>query len=151
LGNLLNHMQRDACHCGPPPEQCVGDEEVLTQYGLIRAPFRNQPRIALELGLSVLRGRISLEDATRYVIQAKPAERDLMKARIRRTRAGVLREAGFAVVHTPGRRVRASVHCTVAWPDSDPLRTPQVPWPSEISERFGSCFNEYREVEPDES
>lgn len=142
MGNLLNHMQRDACHCGPPPERCVRDEEVLTQYGLIRSPFRNQPRIALELGLSVLRGQISLEDATRYVIQAKPAERDLMKARIRRTRAGVLREAGFAVVHTPGRRVRASAHCTVAWPDSDPLETPQVPWPSEISGRFDSCFNE---------
>jgi hypothetical protein len=52
-------------HCGLPPERCVRDEEVLTQYGLIRSPFRSQPRIALELGLSVLRGQISLEDATR--------------------------------------------------------------------------------------
>jgi hypothetical protein len=147
----VNHMQRDACHCGLSPEQCVRDEEMLTQFGLIRSPFRNQPRIDRELGLSVLRGEISLEDATRYVIQAEPTERDLMKARIRRTTAEVLREAGFAVVHTPGRRVRASSHCTIAWPDSDPIQMPHVPWPSEISARFDSCFNERGEVELDES
>jgi hypothetical protein len=38
-----------------------------------------------------------------------------------------------------------------AGPDTDPLETPQVPWPPEISERFDSCFNEGGEVRPDES
>ena len=142
MGQAPNHVRRAACRCGPPPELCVPDDEILTQHGWIRSPFRNQPRGERELGLSVLRGPISLTEATRYVLQGEPpTERQLRKSRIRSSTAILLRQAGFAVVHTPGR-VRNSAHCTVAWPDTDPLEAPQVPWPSEVSERFDSCFNE---------
>jgi hypothetical protein len=33
MGKPVNHIQRDACRCGPPPERCVPPEEVLTQFG----------------------------------------------------------------------------------------------------------------------
>jgi hypothetical protein len=115
MAELTNHGKRAACWCGPPPEQCVTDGEVLTQHGWHGSSFRAQPRIERELGLSVLRGAISAREATQYVLQGKePTERQLVKARIRRTTAGELRHAGFAVVHTPGR-VLDSAHCTVAW------------------------------------
>jgi hypothetical protein len=141
-----NHVKRAACRCGPPPELCVSDDEVLTQHGWTRSPFRSQPRIDRELGLSVLRGQVSLEEAAQYVLQGEqPTERQLLKSRIRRTTAKALRQAGFAVVHTPGR-ILASAHCTVAWPDRNPLEAPLVPWPAEVSERFDSCFNEEREA-----
>lgn len=145
-----NHVKRSACRCGPPPEQCVSDSEVLTQHGWVGRSFRNQPRIERERGLSVLRGELTLEEATRYILPREPTEQDLTRARVRWTTAAVLRRIGFAVVHTPGE-VRGSVHCTVAWPDADPLENPQVPWPPEVSEAFDACFNEEGEVSLDES
>jgi hypothetical protein len=150
LGQPPNHIKRDACRCGPSPERCVSDSEVLTQHGRVAQSFRNQPRMHLELGLSVLKGEVSLEEATRYVLRREPTDKDLQKACIRRTTAGALRRAGFAVVHTPGR-VSDSVHCTVAWPAADPLESSQVPWPPEVSAAFDSCFNEEEEVNSDES
>jgi hypothetical protein len=145
-----NHVKRSACRCGPPPEQCVSDSEVLTQHGWLGRSFRNQPRIERERGLSVLRGEVSLKEATRRVLPREPSVRELAEARIRRTDVATLRRAGFAVVHTPGE-LRGSVHCTVVWPDAAPLENPQVPWPPEISEAFDACFNGRGEVEPDES
>ena len=120
---------------------------MLTQHGWVASPFRNQPRIERELGLSVLYGSISLEEATQYVLQGEPpTERQLTKSRIRRATAAQLRQKGFAVVHTPGR-ITASVHCTVVWPDDEPLEAPQAPWPGDVSELFDSCFNgERKEV-----
>ena len=150
MGQPPNHVKRSACRCGASAEQCVADDEVLTQHGSVGRSFRNQPRIERERGLSVLRGEISLLEATRYVLPREPTEQDLQKARIRRTTAAALRRAGFAIVHTPGK-VLGSVHCTVAWPATDPLENPQVPWPPEVSAAFDSCFNEGEEVNPDES
>src|SRR5712664_2930870 len=151
MAEPTNHVKRAACRCGPPPEQCVTDGEVLTQHGWQDSPFRAQPRIERELGLSVLRGAISAREVTQYVLQGKePTDRQLAKARIRQTTAVELRLAGFAVVHTPGR-VLDSAHCTVAWPDRDPLEAPEVPWPPDVSERFDSCFNKEGEVKAGES
>lgn len=141
MDKVQNHVKAGACGCGPPPEQCVRDDEVLTQYGQLRSPFRGQPRVERELGISVLRSVNSLEEATRHVLRREPTDSDLRKSRIRRTTAAVLRAAGFAVVHTPGR-VLHSPHCTIVWPDADPIETPQVPWPAEVSERFEECFND---------
>jgi hypothetical protein len=124
---------------------------VLTQHGWVGRSFRNQPRIERERGLSVLRGEVSVQEATCYVLPREPTEHDLHKARVRRTTAAALRRAGFAIVHTPGK-VPGSVHCTVAWPAADPLENPEVPWPPEVSAAFDSCFNEEgEEVNPDES
>ncbi len=145
-----NHVQRSVCRCGPPPEQCMAEDQELAQFGWANKPFRNQPRIDRELGLSVLRGPISVEAAVRYVLPEPPTQSQLRRGQTRLTTAGRLREAGFAVVHTPGP-VRNDEHCTVVWPDSDPVSAPQVPWPPEVSARFDSCFNEGREVQADES
>jgi hypothetical protein len=145
-----NHVQRSACRCGPPPERCLAQDQELAQLGWANKPFRNQPRVDRELGLSVLRGPISVEAAVQYVLPEEPTPSQLKKGRIRLTTAGSLREAGFAVVHTPGQ-VRKDEHCSVVWPASDPLSAPQVPWPPEVSARFDSCFNEEREVQTDES
>jgi hypothetical protein len=144
------HVQRSACRCGPPPEWCMAEEQALVQLGWARKPFRNQPRMDREVGLSVLRGPISVMAAVRYVLPQEPTDGQLKNGRIRLTTAGSLREAGFAVVHTPGP-VRRDEHCTVVWPDSEPLSSPQVPWPPEVSARFDSCFNEEEEVRTDES
>jgi hypothetical protein len=150
-GEPSNHVKRAACRCGPPPEACVPDGAVITQHGWKPSPFRNQPRPERELGLSVLQGKLSVLEATRYVLQGEmPTDRQLLKARVRRTTGEMLRTAGFALVHTPGR-LRRGVHCTVVWPDSDPLEAAGIPWPSEVSALFDSCFNEEGEVEPDES
>lgn len=150
VGEQSNHVQRSACRCGPAPERCVPDDGVLTQLGWAGKPFRNQPRIERELGLSVLRGTVSVEDAERYVLPRPPTSEQLKKGRVRRTTAGILRRAGFGVVHTPGP-VRSGVHCTITWPDTDPVNAPEVPWPAQVSKRFDSCFNEEMEVQADES
>lgn len=51
-----------------------------------------------------------------------------------------LREAGFAIVHTPGR-IRGGVHATVVWPADDPLNHQEVPWPPGVPALFDECFN----------
>lgn len=146
---LSNHVKAAACRCGGPPERCISDGEVLTQYGKRRSAFRVQPRIERELGISLLRGLLPVQDAARHVLRREPTESDLNKSRIRGTTAGALRQAGFGVVHTPGR-IPGGLHCTVAWPSSDPIANPRVPWPPEVSERFDRCFNKEEEGEPDE-
>lgn len=104
MGESPNHVRRSACRCGPPPERCLPDDEELVQHGWRDSRYRNQPRIDREPGLSVLRGPISIETATRYVLRwEEPTEQQLNRSRLRRTTAGALRAAGFAVVHTPGR------------------------------------------------
>lgn len=137
-------MKAAVCRCGTPPERCVSDDEVMTQYGQLRSPFRVQPRIERELGVSLLRGPLSLEEAARHVLRREPTESDLAKSRVRRTTVASLRTAGFAVVHTPGK-ISDSPHCTIAWPSADPIEKPQVPWPREVSERFEGCFNKEEE------
>lgn len=141
---MRNHVKAMACRCGSPPEHCVPDGETLTQYGRAGSPFRCQPRIERELGLSVLRGPLTLEETVRHVLRREPTESDLARSRIRRTSAGRLREAGFAVVHTPGR-TSVGVHCTVAWPGAEPIENPQVPWPMEVAAQFQRCFTENEE------
>jgi hypothetical protein len=125
---------------------------VLAQFGPKPGKFRNQPRPDRELGLSVLMGAWTPEDALRFVLPPgqAPTRAQLQAAVVRLTKAGKLREAGFAVVHTPGR-VKPGKHASVVWPDDDPLAGPEVPWPAEMSEKFDSCFNDEREGEHDES
>lgn len=146
-----NHVQASACGCGPPPEECIQDNEILTQFGPKAGKFRNQPRIERELGLSVLVGTWTPEEALRFVLPPGqvPTRGQLNAAVVRLTTAGELRKAGFAVVHTPGR-VKPKRHASVVWPQADPLVGPVVPWPAAVSEKFDSCFNEGREGEHDE-
>jgi hypothetical protein len=149
MGKPLNHIQRDACRCGPPPERCVPPEEVLTQFGWSDSQFRNEPRIGIELGLSMLRGAMSTEQVARYVLNATATDDRLKRACVRRAAATRLRQAGFGVVHTPGPKGK-EVHCTVSWPGSDPIDGPRVPWPREVTALFDSCFNEGTEAQTHE-
>lgn len=62
-------------------------------------------------------------------------------ARARYTYAGRLREAGFTVIHTPGRLGSQKGHVTIAWSD-DVAQLYITPWPIRVTETFDSCFNE---------
>jgi hypothetical protein len=143
-GGPSNHLRRAACRCGPPPERCVPDDTVLTQFGRKTELFRNAPRLERELGVSLLIGKQTIEDALRYVLQGNPPTRQQLRQAVTRlTSVGKLRNAGFAVVHTPGR-VRQGIHVSVVWPGDDPLNRQDIPWPGSVSEAFDSCFNEKR-------
>src|SRR5699024_9050539 len=67
------------------------------------------------------------------------AEKKRTNSRVRYARVGDLREAGFAVVHTPGR-VAGGVHCSVVFPSFDPLVEQAIPWPDKVSDEFDRCF-----------
>lgn len=92
------------------------NDTVLTQVGFKAGQFRKAPRIERELGVSMLIGRQSVEEAMRYVLMGNPPTRQqLNRAVVRLTSVGTLREAGFAAVHTPGR-VRGRRHGVTARP-----------------------------------
>lgn len=143
----LSGFRKATCTCGPPPERCVQDGTVLTQQSWNRANYRNQPRYERETDLSMLIGaHWSVEDACTYVSRENrpPSRRKLDRAGVRRTTAGRLREAGFGVVHTPGK-FRTGPHASVVWPGDDPLNRHEVPWSDEVSARFDACFAGNRE------
>lgn len=147
----LKRMRRAACRCGKPPQECISDDVELTQQAPKAGKFRNAPRVEREVDVSLLIGRWSVEDATRYVLMGNsPTRPQLNRAAVRHTKVGRLREAGFAVVHTPGR-IKGGPHASVVWPANQPLAHPEVPWPSEVSEAFEVCFNRAGEGDRDES
>lgn len=147
----LNRMRRAACRCGKPPQECVSDGTELTQQAPRPGKFRNAPRVEREVDVSLLIGRWSVEDATRYVLMGNsPTRPQLNRAAVRHTVVGRLREAGFAVVHTPGR-IKGGPHVSIVWPADEPLAHPEVPWPPEVSEVFDLCFNGRGEGDRDES
>lgn len=117
------------------------DETVLTQQCWTPPHFRNKPRVELETDISMLIGdHWTVEAACKYVAgghQAPP--RKLERAGIRRTTAGRIRQAGFAVVHTPGL-IKDGPHVSVVWPGDDPLELQVVPWADDVSARFDACF-----------
>jgi hypothetical protein len=49
----------------------VADATLLTQFGRKTELFRNAPRIERELGVSLLMGEQTAEEALRYVLQGK--------------------------------------------------------------------------------
>lgn len=142
----MSHPDRDyvrsrACKCERPAESCVQDDEVLTQHARRQGRFIDAPRVDQEVELSMLRGRWSVEDATRYRCSGRPpTQQDIDRAEVRYTTAGRLRAAGFAVIHTPSTRITNDAHVSVVWPPDDPLERQDVPWPEEVTEGFKSCF-----------
>lgn len=140
------YMRKNACKCAGSPVTCVGDDEILTQYAASATSIRTQPRETMndgqpELSMSLLRGRLTRLEAFRYVRGRLPTESELQRILARYTRAGRLREAGFAVVHTPGR-ILQGIHVSVVWPNEDPLDRQDIPWPEGVPERFDRCFTE---------
>lgn len=143
LDKWKEFVRRHACTCGPPPQDCVKNDEVLTQYGKVGQDFRSAPRVE-EIGeraLSMLRGRFAPAEAGRALRGRRLSPQEAAAARARYVTAGRLREAGFAVVHTVAR-VTNPQHVSVVWPDTDPLNRQDAPWPSHVSAAFTACFNE---------
>ena len=120
----------------------MGDEIYLTQQSWDPPAFRNQPRIDRETAVSMLIGdQWTVEEACTYVYGGRqPSPRKLERAGLRITTAGRLRDAGFAVVHTPGA-IKDGPHVSIVWPGDDPLEYQAVPWPDEASALFDACFD----------
>lgn len=135
-------LRRRACRCGPPPERCIPDDTVMVQYASRAGRFIDGPRTTVEREVSLLFGaHLTREAVFQYVRGEPPTGRDLRRAGFRSATAGALREAGFAVVHTPSK-VKDVEHASVCWPADDPLRRQEIPWPPDVSDRFIGCFNE---------
>src|ERR1022692_4115475 len=102
----VGYVEATACRCGVPPEQCVHDDELLTQHTWKSGSFNDQPR-PTEVELSMLRGDVSVVEACDYRSNGvRVSVAKLAKAGRRQTTAGKIRAAGLAVVHTPGRRIK---------------------------------------------
>lgn len=104
----------------------VGDLEALAQFGSRKGGFRNHPR-ATESDVSVLVGRLTVEEATVFVRGRPPDPGD----GVRYARAGALRKAGFSVTHTPSRSI--PVHASVEFPGV---------WDHGVESRFDRSFSE---------
>jgi hypothetical protein len=126
-----NYVRDHACSDPDGPIFYIADEEVVTQHSFT-GQYREAPRIGRELSLSAFRGRVSARDATSYIRMGRPVEEwEKHKIRVRYLHVGRLREAGLAVVHTPGR-VAYPEHCSVVWPADDPLNSQVADWLPEI-------------------
>jgi len=134
-----NYVRDHACSDPDGPISCIADEAVVTQHSFT-GQYRDAPRIDRELSLSVFRGRVPARNATSYIRMGRPVEEwERRKIRVRFLHVGRLREAGLAVVHTPGR-VASPEHCSAVWPADDPLNSQVADWPPEIREGFNACF-----------
>lgn len=137
----INFVAKRACRCGPPPEECVGDDEILTHYGH-NGEFTPAPRESVqEREVSVLRGPYTAHEAARQVRGSRLSDAERSAASARYAHAGDLRDKGFAVVHTPGR-VRNPGHVSIVWPADDPLNRQDIPWPQDVVTAFNGCFND---------
>jgi hypothetical protein len=112
-----NWVRAAACEIDLADGQCIGDDEILTHHARVKGEYNNGPRpeIKGEDEVSVYRGAISLAEACIRRNRRNPvAPQDIALADIRRARAGDLRAAGFAVIHTPGpKRDESNGHVSV--------------------------------------
>ncbi len=138
---VTDDFRRKLCKCDDGPIRCLKDDDFATQLSFKAGTFRRGPR-ASELDVSLLRGRVTVLDAVRYVTgDRNPSERKVAASQVRFTTIGALRRAGFTAVHTPGR-IRNGPHISVVWSSEDPLVKPVVPWPPDLGSVFDGCFNE---------
>ena len=116
---------------GPRP---IEDSEILTQLGceLNNPPFHTQPNRLTPRAMSVLRGRLNVEETARYVRRKrKPlvSKEGKIVDVVRYTTAGTFRKAGFKVVPTPSSR--NPCHVSVESADL---------WETEVAAKFDACF-----------
>jgi hypothetical protein len=119
-----------------PGREPVGEDEWLTQHGVIRAgghrDFRNYLRTdpgKTEADMSLIRGRLSPEEAG--VARLGPPSRRSRRDAARHTTARRLRAAGFRVEHTP-RFPRSPWHVSVYWDHGE--------WNEDTAKLFDRCF-----------
>lgn len=129
------------CECGPPPYECLLDDQIITQLNDQDGSFRPQPRLPKESDMSVLLGEVDVETAFRNVVGRDPFEGELDGRLVRSAKVGDIRRVGFAVVHTPSRRVKNSLHSSIVWP-ADAASPPEVPWIEEMINALDLCFSD---------
>lgn len=137
-------VRKNACPTDLSGGQCIGDDEILTHHTSQRSQYNNAPRPeVLEVELSVMRGKLTRAEACMRRNGGRPAHpADVQKAGVRYTTAEELRRAGFAVIHTPGRKGEGNGHVSVVWPPANPLDQPDPAWPPHVQEAFAACFTE---------
>jgi len=141
-----SYVRSRACRASEKPWLCISDERVLTQFSRKANKYLSEPRYDREREVSLLTGKLTIEQAARYVLSSVFA-RDIQRASVRYTTAGDLRKAGFAVLHTPGRISAGCdgdlTHVSVIWPAGDPVQRQDIPWGPEVTDSFARCFNGY--------
>jgi hypothetical protein len=91
----------------------------------------------------MIRGKVDVAEGSRRRNGGRPAHPvDVAAAGVRYTTAGILRAAGFAVIHTPGRKGEDYGHVSAVWPADNPLDEPDPKWPVPVQEAFAACFTE---------
>lgn len=141
-------FRRKLCTRGAHPELCVDDTTVLIRYfNENRADTAFRPRVELETALSVLMAEgWSKLDVVSYVRQGRLVTPEILeKTSLFQTNARLLRENGFAVVHTPGA-IANGPHVSAVWPPDRPFEVQDPAWPPEVSAAFRACFNEVEET-----
>jgi hypothetical protein len=90
-----------------------------------------------------MRGALTTAEASaRRNRNRQAAPQDIARAGVRYARAGDLRKAGFAVIHTCGRQGESNGHISVVWPSENPLDQQKRGWPAEVQAGFAACFTE---------
>jgi hypothetical protein len=137
-------VQKNACPTDLAGGQCISDDEILTHHTPERGQYANAPRLSvLEDEISLIRGEIGIKEAcSRRIGGGMPAPTDVAKAGVRYARAGDLRGAGFAVIHTCTRKGEDYGHVSAVWPDADPLNQQEKTWPPYVQKAFAACFTE---------
>ena len=134
------------CTCGPDPYECVSDDEWLTHHRWRPdRPYRNAPRVGTEHSMSMLRGRLSVREASdRCSAMGYATEIEIARASVRYVTTGTLRAAGFVVVHTPSPKLASTTdpHTSIALPGNPNRDEWIIPWPQEVSALLDRCFNE---------
>ena len=138
-------VRRHACETDRRGIQCIGDDEVLTHHTKQKGSYDNAPRPSMldETEISVRRGKLTVAEASVARNAGNPVHpSDVAAAGVRYTSAGDLREAGFAVIHTPGIKGEESGHVSVIWPNMNPLDEQDRVWPAEVQAALAACFTE---------
>ena len=117
-------------------EDELGNDEWLTQYGNRDyppdQPFRHRPREGKETRISLVAGRLSVDDVARKVNRHR-TEGAMPGDGARYVRVGVLRDAGFLVEASPSRLIPDHVSVGLAG---------EGDWTEDVSARLDGCFSE---------
>lgn len=108
----------------------IPDDALLSQYGRVvpgQPVFRSRPRWDHESDLSLILGKLAVEEVTALVTGRIANHSD----RVRYVKAGDLRKRGFLVGSTPTRRIPLHVSVTVP--------AGAVPWDHRTEAQFEAC------------
>jgi hypothetical protein len=135
-------VRKNACQTDLGGGQCLADDEMLTHHTSQRDRYNDAPRPeVMEVELSMMRGELTVAEACMRRNGGRPAHpSDVERAGVRYTTAGDLRSAGFAVIHTCGRKGEGYGHVSVVWPAANPLDEADPAWPPHVQEAFAACF-----------